>query len=85
MADGGEDQRPRVSDAVHEQVAREMDEAFMWNVTRDSEIRRVLKRLRESDPNPPSVDRERIIKEITAKYRMLVSMARSSRANDWVM
>ena len=79
--------RPRrvASDADHQQIAREVDQAFMWNVTRDSEIRRMLKSLRETNPNASSLERERIIKEITAKYQMLVRMARSSRANEWVM
>ena len=62
-----------------------MGEAFMWNVTRVREIRRLLKCLRKTNPNASTLERERIIKEITAKYRMLVSMARSSRANEWIM
>lgn len=74
-----------VSDAVHQQIDREMNEAFMWNVTRDREIRTTLKRLRETKLNASSVERERIIEAITAKYRMLVSTARSSGANERVM
>jgi predicted Fe-S protein YdhL (DUF1289 family) len=79
--------RPRrvTSDALLEKIDRQMDEAFGWNVMRDCEIRMILKRLRQTKPNASSVERERIIEAITAKYRMLVSTARSRGANERLM
>jgi hypothetical protein len=85
MDDGGTRTGRFATDADHQQIAREMDEAFMWNVTRDREIRTTLKRLRETNSDVSSVERKRIVEEITAKYRMLASMARSSRWNERVM
>ena len=64
------------SDADHQQIKDEMDEAFMWNVTRNREIQMTLKRLRETKPNASSVECQRIIEAITAKYRMLRSSGR---------
>ena len=71
------------SDADHQQIAREMDEAFRWNVMRNREIQITLQRLREAKPNASSVERRGIIEQITAKYRMLRSAARSG--NERVM
>ena len=71
--------RPRrmASDADHQQIDREMDEAFRWHVMRNKEVQITFQRLREAKPNASSVERKRIIEEITAKYRMLASAARS--------
>jgi hypothetical protein len=74
-----------VSDAAHQQIDREMDEAFGWNVTRNREIQITLERLRQAKPNASSVERQQIIEYITAKYRALASAARSSDANKRVM
>jgi hypothetical protein len=54
-----------------------MDEAFRWHVMRNKEVQITFQRLREAKPNASSVERKRIIEEITAKYRMLASAARS--------
>jgi hypothetical protein len=74
-----------MSDADLEKIDRQMDEAFGWNVLRDCEIRITLKRLRNTKPNASSVERERIIEAITAKYRMLLSRAQSRGAKGRVM
>ena len=78
MDDGSAGTRPRrvMSDAELQKIDREMDDAFMWNVTRNREIQTTLKRLRATKPNASSVERQRIIEAITAKYRMLRSSAR---------
>jgi hypothetical protein len=65
------------SDADHQQIDREMDEAFGWNVTRNKEIQITLQRLRKAKPNASSAERQGIIELITAKYRKLMSEARS--------
>jgi hypothetical protein len=65
------------SDADHEQIDREMNEAFGWNVMRNREIQITLQRLCETKPNASSVERSRIIEAITAKYRTLARKARN--------
>jgi hypothetical protein len=66
------------TDADHDMISRQMDEAFFWNVSRDKVIRATLARLRREKPDAPLWERERIILEITAKYRMLRDRARSA-------
>jgi hypothetical protein len=75
---GSDGARPGpVVSAVLEQIDREMDEAFGWNVTRNREIQITLQRLREAKPNASSEERGRIIEAITARYRMFARKARS--------
>ena len=67
----------RASDADHQQIDREMNEAFGWNVMRNREIQITLERLRETHRNASAEERGRIIEAITARYRMFASKARS--------